>query len=273
MLPEDYSPPLLLHKPRRSIDDSVSLDPDDPSTVTYIPSLYLPSTWAPPPSFDKVELAFGNFDAKLNEMKRALPRNRRHNLSPSQRNVVSELRNHTDLVIFQTDKNLGPSITERTKYIRNVLQTHLTNEENYELLSHATARRELQKQRDKFLEIYSDMGHFLPSEAEEVYFKRAMTKTHLGQTRVPQIYGIYKVHKEDIKPRPVISSDNRIPEIFSKHVDYWLNNIVDTLAVRFEKLARRNQWGKQLQHGTWSTFSLLPTTTGWLRQTQRCSER
>jgi hypothetical protein len=210
-------------------DDSVSLDPDDPSTVTYIPSLYLPSTWAPPPSFDKVELAFGNFDAKLNEMKRALPRNRRHNLSPSQRNVVSELRNRTDLVIFQTDKNLGPSITERTKYIRDVLQTHLLNEENYEFLSHATARRELQKQRDKFLEIYSDMGHFLPSEAEEVYFKRAMTKTHLGQTRVPQIYGIYKVHKEDIKPRPVISSVNSIPEIFSKHVDYWLKKIVGKL--------------------------------------------
>ncbi len=31
------------------------------------------------------------------------------------------------------------------------------------------------------------------------------------------------------------------------------NIILGTLAVRFEKLARRNQWGKQLQDGSWST--------------------
>jgi hypothetical protein len=174
-------------------------------------------------------MAIGKFDKKLNDMRRALPSFRRHNLSPSQRNVIGELQDRSDLVIHQSDKGLGPTVSERPKYIRDLLETHLLNEENYEFLSPEIAKTELKKQKEKFLEIHRDMGHTLPSEAEEVYFKRAMSKEHLGKTRVPQIYGIYKVHKKDIKPRPVISSVNSIPEIFSKHVDYWLKKIVGKL--------------------------------------------
>jgi hypothetical protein len=62
-----------------------------------------------------------------------------------------------------------------------------------------------------------------------------MTKTHLSSTRVPQLYGIYKVHKKDVKPRPVISSVNSIPELFSKHVDYWLKTVVGKLLPTYIK--------------------------------------
>jgi hypothetical protein len=74
-----------------------------------------------------------------------------------------------------------------------------------------------------------ELGHLLPSEAKQTYCKRAISKNHLLMTRVPQIYGIYKVHKKDVKPRSVISSVNSIPELFSKHVDYWLEKAVSTL--------------------------------------------
>jgi hypothetical protein len=216
-------------------NDAASMGPETEAAVTYIPSLYIPSTWNPPPKFDHVEFAFGKFDARINEMKRALPTHRRHNLSPAQRNAMREIRDRTDLVIHQTDKGLGPSVRERTKYMRDVLETHLLNADNYEYLTCADAKTALQEQRSNFLEIHGELGHLLPTEAETTYFERALSKDRLSQTRVPQIYGIYKVHKRDIKPRPVISSVNSIPEIFSKHVDYWLKKIVGKLLPTYIK--------------------------------------
>jgi hypothetical protein len=54
-----------------------------------------------------------------------------------------------------------------------------------------------------------------------------MSKNHLSQTQVPQMFDIYKVHQKDVKPHPVISSLNSIPELFSKHVDYyWLKKLL-----------------------------------------------
>ena len=42
--------------------------------------------------------------------------------------------------------------------------------------------------------------------------------------------------------------------------------ILDTLAVRFEKMARRSQWGKQLQDDTWGRLdpSFLLADSCWL---------
>jgi hypothetical protein len=43
------------------------------------------------------------------------------------------------------------------------------------------------------------------------------------------------VHKPDLKTRPVISSVNSIPEIFSKHIDYWLKKVVGKLLPTYIK--------------------------------------
>jgi hypothetical protein len=67
----------------------------------------------------------------------------------------------------------------------------------------------------------------LPSEAEETYTKCALSKDNLGRMRVPQFYGIYKVHMNGKpKARPIGSLVNSIPKIFSKWVDYWLKKLV-----------------------------------------------
>jgi hypothetical protein len=66
-------------------------------------------------------------------------------------------------------------------------------------------------------------------QAKETYFKRAMTKDNLGRTRVPQFYGIYKVHKNSKPTPPIVSSVNSIPKIISNWVDYWLKKVVGTI--------------------------------------------
>jgi hypothetical protein len=77
---------------KKALDNEVPL-PDLPAATNYIPSLYIPSNWAPSLKKDSVEFALANFDRKLNDYQRALPRHRRHNLAPSTRNVIRELRN------------------------------------------------------------------------------------------------------------------------------------------------------------------------------------
>jgi hypothetical protein len=142
---------------------------------------------------------------------------------------MSELATRHDLIIFPTDKNLGPSVAARSDYIPDVLEEHLLNPLNYKFLPHAQARTELRNQRDRFTALYSKHKDDLISEAESVYFERAITGEHLNQTRVPQFYGTYKVHKDGRRSRPVISSINSVPEIFSKWVDYWLKKVVGSL--------------------------------------------
>jgi hypothetical protein len=114
--------------------------------VTYIPSLYMPSTWSLPVCFSNVELAFGAFDKHISRLRQELPMFKRHNLLPVQRNVISELRSRKDLIIYLTDKNLGPSVADCPKYIRDVLKSHLLNDANYEYLPPDKAKEELKTQ-------------------------------------------------------------------------------------------------------------------------------
>jgi hypothetical protein len=160
-------------------------------------------------------------------MEKNIPRYRRYNLSPSQRHVLKELARRSDLIVFPTDKNLGPSISERPRYIRQVLTEHLLNSDNYEFILPSNVAAALETQRSRFLQIYAEWGFSAPSIAEETYFQRALSDSSLNRTRTPQIYGMFKVHKTGSpKMRPVVSCINSIPEIFSKWVDYWLKKIV-----------------------------------------------
>ncbi len=77
--------------------------------------------------------------------------------------------------------------------------------------------------------LYAKHQDTLISEAEQTYFKQDMEDTHLRQTCMPQFYGTYKVHKNGRRSRPVVSSINSTPEIFSKWVDYWLKKVVGSI--------------------------------------------
>jgi hypothetical protein len=203
-------------------------DEDDTTDVDYIPGLYIASKWMPPHAPDKFEFAFDHFDKLLTDERRSLQWTRRFNLTPSQRHVLSDLTKRPDLIILPTDKNLGPCVIEREKYIAQVLKEHLLHEMNYERLDPETARDELTKQKFDFISIYCKYGYALPTKAEETYFKRAMANDYLAAKRCPQFCGTFKVHKPDKKMRPVISCVNSIPEIFSKWIDHHLKTLVES---------------------------------------------
>jgi len=101
------------------------------------------------------------------------------------------------------------------------------NKTNYEYIEPSTVKLALENQKSQFLQLYKQYRHLLHSEAEQTYFKRALHPENLEQTRVPQFYGAYKVHKSGkTKMRPIVSCVNSLPEIFSKWIDYWLKQVV-----------------------------------------------
>jgi hypothetical protein len=77
-----------------------------------------------------IEAAFSQFDCKLNELHCRLPETRRYNILQPQRYILNELATYKDLLIFPTDKNLGPGMAECDDYIPDVLNKHLLNHKN-----------------------------------------------------------------------------------------------------------------------------------------------
>ena len=200
----------------------------DPTNPDYIPKLYIKSEWNPHPAPFHAELALENFNRTLlNTINNTIPWNRRHNLTPTQRHVLSELTKRTDLITLPSDKNLGPCILERNKYIESVGNEHLLNKTNYELIPAEQTIQQLTTQRNQFLQCYETHRDTLTITAELVYFNRAISPNHLNNTRVPQFYGTPKIHKPGNKTRPVVSCVNSIPEIFSKYVNYQLQKLVN----------------------------------------------
>jgi hypothetical protein len=110
-----------------------------------------------------------------------------------------------------------------------MINEHLSNAANFERIPNDQVKSELDRQQKRFLELYRKHQHSLPTEAKEVYFKRATQDTFLQATRVPQLYGLCKVHKTKTSMRPVVSCVNSVPEIFSKHADYWLKKLVSDI--------------------------------------------
>jgi hypothetical protein len=80
-------------------DDNQSASSNPNKDVTYILSLYLPSTWEPPEKNEKAGFAIGELNMRLTNLQQALLKPRRYNLSPSQRNVIKELQNRSNLVL------------------------------------------------------------------------------------------------------------------------------------------------------------------------------
>jgi hypothetical protein len=94
-------------------------DPD------YNPKMYIKSEWTPRSFQIPYEI-----QTRLNELKQALkklvkPQKNAVNLLRHQKRSLNQLRKHTDFIIVQCDKNLGPGVIKRLEYIMMAFRDHL----------------------------------------------------------------------------------------------------------------------------------------------------
>jgi hypothetical protein len=168
---------------------------------TYNPDLYVKSRWTPPPWKIPLEIT-----RRLHHFKDAVKKIVKTKQSPSnlllhQKKALNYLRHQQDFLVVQCDKNLGPAIIERDKYIKLAFRDHLNNTLTYRRLSPIDAAIYARYIRTTF-------------KAWIEKYKRVLTKNeakflrrHLRENTDPFgcLYLLVKIHQSPMKTRPIIS--------------------------------------------------------------------
>ena len=190
--------------------------------------LFARSNWAPDineiPSEFRARISY--FIQKINYMFKKTVK-AQTNFLPTQLHAFNWLRHNQHVIVFPTDKNLGPAIMERKEYINIALTEHLSDESTYRQLDENIAQRRIKtiqiiiKQIIESLKIAgrkNDAKYLLrTSEVEDPY---------------PYFYLLAKVHKIPFKTRPIISTSGSILYGLGKWVDYVLQHICKDLPYR-----------------------------------------
>lgn len=196
-----------------------TMDTDSEYSEFYSHKLYIKSKWIPPNAFGSVKNKIEAFENNLRRLQLNKLSNTRAstNLIGVQEQLIKTLHTNLDFIILPTDKNLGPAIMERQRYVEHVLREHLCDTEQYQHLSTEDGEARINN-------FYTNLKRLLVkykncmTDFEKKYFDRSMTGDH----RIPQFYGTPKVHKPMtpyVKLRPVSSQCGSITAVASVYVD------------------------------------------------------
>jgi hypothetical protein len=191
--------------------------------ITYNPKLYVKSKWTPPAcERGNTELRMMYFADKLCKIEKSTKHSKRFNLTQYQHTVLKQLKEDQRFFIWQADKNLGPCIIERPRYIARAFSDHLSQADTYTRLTATQAASMIEETSDDLKNILHDHWDNLDLW-ERDYFKRSFIEDH----RTPQFYLTAKVHKKpNWSTRPVVSCVGSFNEIFSKWIDDKMKSLL-----------------------------------------------
>ena len=159
------------------------------------------------------------------------PHNRRLsspvNLGPIQQQVLTTLQDSTTHVVLPADKNLGPVIIERDRYILTALDM-LSDTATYQPLSQALALQEmsqLETDLQEFLSTYTE-NNILDEDDLTYLTWYASTSTD----PFSHFYITAKIHKTPWKPRPIVSYCGSLLYGLGKWLDKQLQPIAQQTA-------------------------------------------
>jgi len=189
----------------------------------FNPKLHVPSDWEPPPECPfppPLERRLHRFKEEL----RKCIRPRRHktstNLWKHQRRALYQLKHHPDLVMIKADKNLGPCVIERDRYIKMVIRDHLSDKRTYQRLREEdipNMKRTIFKTFDTWMRTFHkviDHKKFLQDAREK--------RTEVFST----FYALPKVHKETLSTRPIVSTSGTLLQA----VGLWCDDKLQPIA-------------------------------------------
>jgi hypothetical protein len=190
---------------------------DDPD---FNRRMYPRSKWIPSSYPSDVAKREKNFQLSLKKIFKT--RKGKTNLLPHQHQALQYLRDQPDFLIVQCDKNLGPAIIEKEKYIELAFRDHFNDTETYRHLSPSEATEAAEQIRQKlnaWIKMYAqdltkNEKKFLQQKADETV------------DPFPVFYLTFKVHKTPLKTRPIVSCSGSL--LFGLGI--WVDDKLQKLA-------------------------------------------
>lgn len=173
-------------------------------------------------------------------------------LAPSPR-LIQEFLFENDLVVTNTDKNLGIAVSKRTWIIeksRDILADQL----NYKEIMLIQANQICDYQCTE-MELLAGLAEAHLSNGKQIAaFLRSKITLPKSQHTVPRFYGIPKIHKEPVKMRPIVPCHSAIQNPAAKYVSKRLKPIVEsapTIIHGSKDLAQKLSKVKLLKNRRW----------------------
>jgi len=175
------------------------------SNDTYDPYLYAPSNRPPPKHLVPSELKnrIDSFASALCNLycKRHAP----SNLLPHQWHCLDTLSMHPDLLVMKTDKNLGPALLERNRYICMAYVNHLFDCNTYVKLTHDRAIQYITETHTQFERWLCKYAKVIPKTEAKYLRRTCILLDKDGKINFPQLYLLAKIHKDPFSTRPIVS--------------------------------------------------------------------
>ena len=193
---------------------------------TFNPKIYLRNPmWEPPDAVDEVEEALVNFKDRLTQEQAKYQALRsRPNLTPLQTSAMTALKDNNRFIVIPADKNMGVTIFEREKFIKQVIKEHLGNQNVYENITDQIQLtiHGLKHFYNKFIENY---GSRLPKNV----FTFLVRSRDIHGDRIAVFRATAKVHKNPVTLRPVVAKCGTTIEALSKWVDVEIQKTICAL--------------------------------------------
>ena len=181
--------------------------------------IYVKSDWQPKPGPPALENLLSLFESNLTRARnKSSFRKPATNLTTSQLSIMSSIKKDPNLIVLMCDKGLGPAVMIRSTYISEMLRQHLQDKhKTYKKMSEREATSRLSAIKIRISKITENN---LPLH-ENKYFQLSLQSQEL---KIPQIYGMPKVHKEKLPVplRPVVNQRQSLLGIPSTYLDYKL---------------------------------------------------
>jgi hypothetical protein len=201
-------------------------------TAPFDTKLFHRSNWQPDPIDVPLEFR-GRISELTSELSNlfATPQRCQSNLTENQHWVLDWLRNNPMLVVFATDKNLGPAITERKVYIERALSEHLLDTTTYRQLSAVQFHQAIDVIRSliqRFIDTFFPDTRPVTAKtiSDRKFLIRSYNAAAATDTPYNYFYLLAKVHKSPWVTRPIVSCSGSLLHGLGRWVDVELQRVV-----------------------------------------------